>query len=123
MRNALCAITCLAVVSVAASDQPHGGILKDVNITDITVHTVGGNGEKGYVVVTFSSNGTGTPDCAKGYPSDLVIDMSIAGGAFAAALAQAGFLTGSAVSVTGTGACSIVPTAETLASIHELGRY
>ncbi len=114
----------LCVSSVAAPDQPHGGSSsKDVKISDITAHTTGGTGEKGYLVVTFSSNGTGTPDCAKGYPRDLVIDMSTAAGAFAAALAQAGLLTGSAVTVTGTGACSVIPTAETLASIHESGRY
>ncbi len=113
----------LFLSGVAASDQPHGGSSsKDVRISDITVHTDGGSAGKGYVILTFSSTGTSTPSCASGYPRDLIVDMSIAGGAFAAAVAQSSFLTGSAVTVTGSGTCSVVPTAETLASIRESGR-
>jgi hypothetical protein len=109
----------LSMSSVAA--PPAGGSWKDVKVTDITAHPDGGPGGKGYVVVTFSSNGTGTPSCASGYPRNVAIDLSTAGGGFAAAVAQSSFLSDSAVTVTGTGACG-VPTVETLASIREVAR-
>jgi hypothetical protein len=69
------------------------------------------------VVVTFSSNGAGTPNCASGYPRDLVIDLSTPGGAFAASTAQAAKVLGEAVTVAGTGICSVPSTTETMASI------
>lgn len=112
----------LSMSSVAA--PPAGSSWKDVTISDYTVHTDGGAGGKGYVVVTFASNGTGTPSCASGYPRDLVIDLSNAGGALAASVAEMNFLTGQPVTaVTGTGACSVIPTTETLAAIHRAARW
>jgi hypothetical protein len=120
-HSALVLALLLSMSSVAA--PPPGGSWKDVKISDITVHADGGSAGKGYIVVTFSSNGTGTASCASGYPRSLVVDLSFAAGAFAASVAQASFLTGSAVTVTGTGACSVIPTAETLASIREEARY
>jgi hypothetical protein len=108
----------LSLSSVAA--PPPGGSWKDVHVTDITAHAAGGTDGKGYVLVTFASNGTGTPGCASGYPRTVAIDPSTPGGAFAASVAQASFLVGSAVTVMGTGACSVISTAETLASIQEV---
>jgi hypothetical protein len=110
----------LSMSSVAA--PPAGGSWKDVKISDITAYTDGGPAGKGYVVITFSSNGAGTPSCASGYPRNVAIDLSTAGGGFAAAVAQSSFLSGSAVTVTGTAACSVIPTAETLASVREVAR-
>jgi len=109
----------LALSSVAASDQPHGS-WKDVKITGITVYAAGGPSEKGSVVVTFAATGRGTPNCASGYPKDVVIDLSTAGGAFAASMAQAAKLTGMSVTVTGAGTCSVTSNTETLASIQSL---
>jgi hypothetical protein len=110
----------LALSSVAASDQPHvGSTWKDARVTDLTVYPSGGSGGKGYVVVTYSSNGTGTPSCASGYPRDLVIDLSTPGGAFAGSAAQMSLMSGAVMTVTGTGTCGVIPTAETLASIQQ----
>jgi hypothetical protein len=111
----------LSMSSVAA--PPPGGSWKDVRISDITVHTDGGPAGKGYIVVTFSSTGTGTPNCASGYPKNLVIDNSSGqNAAFAAAVVQSAMLTGMTVTVTGTGSCSVNPAMETMASIQETGR-
>jgi hypothetical protein len=121
MKHSIVVLALLLSMSSVAAPPP-GGSWKDVMISDITVHPDGGPAGKGYIAVTFSSNGTGTPSCASGYPRNLVVDLSIAGGAFAASVAQSSFLTGSAVTVTGTGACSVIPTAETLASIREATR-
>ena len=122
MKRALFPLTLLALSSVAASDQPHGS-WKDAQVTDVTVYAAGGPAAKGYVVVTFAANGTGTPSCANGYPRSVAIDLSAPGGAFAAAIMQTAFLTGtSSLTVTGTGTCSLIPNAETLASIEEHSR-
>jgi hypothetical protein len=125
MKRALFLLALLALSGVAAADQPHAGSWKDAKITDIVVHTVGGPEGKGYVVITFAGNGTGTPNCASGYPRSVVIDLSTQGGAFAAAIAQTARLTGMGLTVTGTGSCSVTPTIETAASVQEgsLGPY
>ena len=84
MRHTLFPIALLALSGVAASDQPHEGSWKDAKVTDIMAYTAGGHEGKGYVVVTFAANGTGTPNCASGYPRSVVIDLSTPGGAYAA---------------------------------------
>jgi len=120
MQRVLFSVTLLALSSMAVSDQPHGGTWKDAQVADITVYTTGGNEGKGYVVVTFAANGTGTPSCASGYPRSVVIDMSTPGGAYAASIAQSAFIIGSSsLTVTGTGNCSVTPTIETAASVQE----
>src|SRR5690242_16370089 len=111
----------LLVVSSAAA-YAGGSTWTGANVINITTYPSGGPAGKGYVVITFSSNGAGTPSCASGYPRNVAIDLSTAGGGFAAAVAQSSFLSGSAVTVTGTAACSVIPTAETLASIREVAR-
>ena len=121
MKPALLCLALLALSSVAVSDQPHGGSWKDAQVADITVHADGGHDGKGYVVVTFAANGTGTPHCASGYPRSVVVDISTAGGAFAAAVMQTSLLSGMPVTVTGTGSCSVSPTIETVASVQETG--
>jgi hypothetical protein len=94
-----------------------------VKVTEVTVYTAAGPAGKGYVVVTFSSNGTGTPNCASGYPKNLLIDNSSGpSGAFAAAVVQSAMLSVMTVTVTGTGSCSVNPAMETMASIQETGR-
>lgn len=65
-----------------------GSSWKDAKISEITVYTDGGHDGKGYIGVTFSSNGSGTPSCASNYPRNLVVDLSTAVGAFAASVAQ-----------------------------------
>jgi len=112
-------LTLLALSSVVASDQPHGSSWKEVKVAAVTAYTAGGPSGKGYVVVTFSSNGTGTPGCASGYPRDLVIDISTPGGGFAAAIAQSAKLSGMSVTVAGTGTCGVASGTETMASIIE----
>ena len=120
MQRVLFSVTLLALSSMAVSDQPHGGTWKDAQVADITVYTTGGNEGKGYVVVTFAANGTGTPSCASGYPRSVAIDFSTpGGGGFAAAVMQSALLSGMPVTVTGTGSCSVSPTIETVASIQE----
>ena len=121
MKHSIVVLALLLSMSSVAAPPPSGS-WKDVMISDITVHPAAGPTGKGYIVVTFSSNGTNTPNCASGYPRSLVVDLSDAGGGFAAAVAQSSFLSGSAVTVTGTGACSVIPTAETLSSIGEVAR-
>jgi hypothetical protein len=119
MRCTLFLLALLALSGVAVSDQPHGS-WKDAKVTDILAHTAGGPEGKGYLVVTFAANGTGTPNCASGYPRSVVIDLSTQGGAFAAAIVQSALLLGSSsLTVTGTGACSVTPTIETAASVQE----
>ena len=109
----------LPLSSAVAADQHHG-TWKDAQVADITVYTTGGNEGKGYVVVTFAANGTGTPSCASGYPRSVAIDFSTpGGGGFAAAVMQSALLSGMPVTVTGTGSCSVSPTIETVASIQE----
>jgi hypothetical protein len=124
MQRVLFSVTLLALSSMAVSDQPHGGTWKDAQVADITVYTTGGNEGKGYVVVTFAANGTGTPSCASGYPRSVAIGTSTGGGGggFAAAIMQSALLSGMPVTVTGTGSCSVSPTIETVASVQETGR-
>jgi hypothetical protein len=116
-RALLLPLAFLALSSRAAA--PAGGVWKDAKITDITVYTAAGPAGKGYVVVTFSSNGSNAPNCASGYPKSVVIDLSNASGAFAASVLQASRLIGGTITVTGTGTCSVNPTMETLASVQE----
>jgi hypothetical protein len=118
MKNFTAFLTLLLSLSSAlAADQPHGS-WKDAHVTSIAAYSVGGPAGKGYVVVTFDANGSGTPSCASGYPRDVVIDMSTSGGVFAGALMQSAKLSGMSVTVTGAGTCSVIPTAETLASVE-----
>jgi hypothetical protein len=116
LTGLLALLLCLA--SAVAADQPHGS-WKDAQVTSVVAYSAGGPAGKGYVVVTFTSNGTGTPGCASGYPRDVVIDISTPGGAFAAAIAQTAKLSSMSVTATGTGTCTVSPTTETLASIQE----
>ena len=111
----------LPLSSAVAADQPHG-TWEDAQVADIMVHPDGGPAGKGYVVVTFAANGTGTPSCASGYPRRVAIDLSTAGGAFAASVMQMALLSGISVTVTGTGSCSVSPTIETAASVQETRR-
>jgi hypothetical protein len=122
MKSVLFSLALLAVSSAAVSDQPRGGSWKDAKVTDITAHTAGGTEGKGYVVVTFAANGTGIASCASGYPRSVVIDVSTPGAAYAAAMAQSAFLSGMPLTVTGTGACNVVPNVETAASVQETPR-
>ena len=109
----------LALSSVAASDQPHGGSWKDAKVTDITAYTTGGTDGKGYEVVTFAANGTGIASCASGNPRTVAIDTSTVGGVQAAEMADRALLLGSSLTVTGTGACNVSANIETVASVHE----
>ena len=118
-RSKLIVALLLSVSSAAA--YAGGSTWSGANVTNITSYPTGGPAGKGYVVVTFSSNGAGTPSCASGYPRNVAIDISTPGGAFAAAASQTAMLTGMVVTVIGTGTCSVVPTAETLASIQTTG--
>jgi len=81
-----------------------------VSVTDLVVHTDGGPEGKGYIVVTFAANGTGGPSCASGYPRSIAIGFSTPGGAFSASILQTALLGAlMPMTVTGTGACTIVP--------------
>jgi hypothetical protein len=95
-----------------------GGIWTDAKITNIAVYTSAPSAPKGYVLVTFASTGTGTPSCASGYPRNIAIDVSSTIGELALSEMQKSVLIGLSVTVTGTGTCSVIPTAETLASIQ-----
>jgi hypothetical protein len=106
----------LSMSSVAA--PPSGSSWKDVKVSDVTIYAAGGPTGKGHLVITFSSNGMGTPNCASGYPRNLLIDISTPGGAMAAAVLQSGMILNSTVTVTGTGTCSVIANTETLASIQ-----
>lgn len=114
-RALLIPLVFLSLLSSAAT-PPAGSRWKDVKITDITIYAAGGSSGKGYVVVTFASNGLGTPSCAGDYPKNLVIDLTNPGGTLATTAVELQNTLGSLVTVTGT--CSIVPSMETLASIH-----
>ena len=111
-------IILLALSSAAVSDPPHVGTWKNANVADIVVHTDGGHDGKGYVVVTFTANGTGGPNCASGYPRSVAIDLSGPGGMSAAHLAHTAFRAGKPLTVTGTGTCSVSPATETVASVQ-----
>lgn len=122
MKRVLFFVALFSLSRVAASDQPHGASWKDVRVTEVTVYTTGGPTGKGYLVVTFSSNGTGTPSCASGYPRNLLIDVTTDGGRMAAATVMQARALGSALGMTltviGTGTCSLSSTTETMASIQ-----
>lgn len=108
----------LSLASAAA--PPAGSAWKDARVTDVTIYPAGGPGGKGYIVVTFASNGMGTPSCASGYPKNLVLDISTGGGGLAAAMVEQSLMMGSTLTVTGSGTCaaSVNPPMETLASIQ-----
>jgi hypothetical protein len=118
-RAVLLPVVLLSLSSTAA--PPAGSTWKDAKVTDVTVYTAGGPAGKGYVVVTFAANGAGTPSCASGYPRNLVIDLSAGGGGMAAMLVEQSMMTGQALTVTGSGSCSVNPSMETLASIQSRG--
>jgi hypothetical protein len=102
---------------VACAD---GSVWTDAKITNIKVVTSAPTAPKGYVLVAFATNGTGTPNCASGYPRNIAIDLSSQGGALAfAVLEKAVFGLPLTVTVRGTGACSVVSNADTLASLEE----
>jgi hypothetical protein len=120
MRRALIALALLAF-SIATA---FAGVstFTEAKIASTTVYTSGGSAAKGYLVVTFTSNGVGTPGCASGYPRNIVIDLSTDGGKFAATVFAKAEMLGSAITATGTGMCSVIPTAETLLSVQETPR-
>ena len=119
-RALLLPFALLALSSTAA--PPAGSNWKDVKVTDLTIYTAAGAAGKGYVVVTFSSSGTGTPSCASAYPRNVVIDPTAAADDRAVATVQMVMMTGTTVTVTGTGSCSINPSMETMASIQTTAR-
>ena len=123
MKHALFFSILLALSSVAGSDQSQHGIWKDAQVTSVVAYADGGSSGKGYVVVTFAANGTGSPHCAAGYPRSVAIDLSTAGGGFTAAIVQAAVLTGASMTVLGSGSCSVIPTVETVASVEETSRH
>jgi hypothetical protein len=112
----------LILLIFSASAYAGGSTWTGASIINMTAYATGGTEGKGYVIVTLSSNGAGTPDCARGYPRNVAIDLSTPGGAFAAALAQSARLMGATVTVTGAGNYTVIPTAETLASIQAAER-
>jgi hypothetical protein len=116
-RALLLPFVLLALSSTAA--PPAGSTWKDVKVADITVYPAGGSAGKGFVMVTFSSNGMSTPGCSSGYPKNVVIDISTAAGAFAAAVLQSARLLGTTLTVAGTGTCEVSSGMETLAYVHE----
>ena len=74
MRRALLPLTLLTLSSATA--YADGTTWTYAKVMSITVYAAGGSGQKGYVVVTFESNGKGTPPgCASGYPRNLAIDL------------------------------------------------
>jgi hypothetical protein len=120
-RALLLPLALLALSSTAA--PPVGSSWKDVKVTDLTIYTAAGAAAgKGYVVVTFSSSGTGTPSCASAYPRNVVIDPTPAADDRAVATVEVVMMTGTTVTVTGTGSCSIIPSMETMASIQTTAR-
>jgi hypothetical protein len=104
----------------SAAAPPGGSAWKDAKVTDVTIYATGGPGGKGYMVVTFASNGVGTPSCASGYPKNLVIDVSTPGGAMTAAEVERSLMLGSTLTVMGSGTCAagVNHSMETLASIQ-----
>ena len=104
----------------SAAAYADGSSWKEAKVTDVTIYATGGPGGKGYMVVTFASNGVGTPRCASGYPKSLVIDISIDGGRLVAATVEQSLMLGSTLTVMGSGTCAagINPSMETLASIQ-----
>jgi hypothetical protein len=116
MKRALIPLALLSLSSVAASNQPQGGSLKDAKVEHVTIYASGGPGGKGCIVFTLSTNSTGTPSCANGYPRNVAIDLATAGGAMAAAMAQQSTLMGTMLTVTGTGTC--IGLSEALASVQ-----
>lgn len=73
----------------------------------------------GFIQVQFSANSTGSPSCASGFKAYAAVDVSTSSGAYAAAVLQSAFLSGTTVSVTGTGTCAIDSGVETLAYLTE----
>jgi hypothetical protein len=116
-KHLLLPLTVLALSSAAASDQPHG-TWADAKVTNVAVYTTGGSASKGYVVVTFAANSTGTPGCASGYPRNIAIDTSTASAMLAFETLERSTMMGAPVTVTGTGTCSVIPNTETLASVQ-----
>jgi len=121
MKRALIPLALAAALSTAtAADQPQGGSWKDVKAEHVTVYATGGPGGEGYAVYTLSTNSTGTPQCASGYPRNVVVDIGKRVGAMAASELEKSMLMGGLLTATGTGTC--FNGSEVLASISSQSR-
>lgn len=110
----------LAALIGANSAYAQEGAWSNVRITSITVYTSEQFGPSGLMYVYFSEASAGAPACASSNPMVGVIDLTSAGGALAASLAQSIMQNGGMVSATGVGNCNFVPGIETLGSLRLL---
>ena len=90
----------LALVSTAAIAN---GSASNVTITYISTTTT----SPGYAMLKFSSNLGGGPSCANGNPAYLAIDISTAVGETQLGIAEAAYMLGKTVTVTGLGTCAL----------------
>jgi len=111
-------LTLLALASAALADQPPHGTWTDARIAGLVVYTSGGPQNKGYVVVTLQANGTGSPSCAAGYPRSVAVDLTVEGSRMALGELERSMLMGQSITLTGSGACTVQATVETLASVE-----
>lgn len=115
--NMKCALL-LSLLSLSSATAYAGATFTNVTIAKVAVYTSGGPASKGYLVVTFSMPGTGTPPCANGWPQNLAIDLSTAGGTMAAQMVQQAYLSGAVVTAIGTDDCNVLSTSATMGSIQ-----
>jgi hypothetical protein len=76
MKHFKLGLALLLSLSLWASEAAYadGSVWTDAKITNIKVVTSAPTAPKGYLLVTFAANGTGTPNCASGYPRNVSID-------------------------------------------------
>lgn len=113
MRRTLFALL-LALVSASAFA---GGTWSNVTVTVMTPWTSEGFSPKGVLVVTLSANVTGGASCGSTGPTLAIVDTSTPGGALTAAVLQAARLTGSTVTIHGTGSCPTNGTVENVSNV------
>lgn len=107
-------------VSQAANPNPAGGTWNNVTVVSVTACTAERCPPKGWVIVQFSADATGSPPaCARDNPRSVAIDMQTAAGGFAAAILQTGTLTGMTLNIAGTGACEVDAAIESLGKVIE----
>jgi len=114
----------LAALIDASSAYAQEGTWSNVRITSITVYTSEQFGPSGLMYIYFSEASSGTPSCANTNPTIAVIDLTSAGGAIAASLAQSIMLAGGGgglVTAFGVGNCNFVPGIETLGKLTLVG--
>lgn len=107
------------LLSLASAAAFAGGTWSNVTVLTLWSYTGQGFGPSGVVQAVVSANGTGVASCASGALATVTVDITTAGGMFAASILQAARLTGSTITIHGTGSCTTVSGTENVSNVVE----